>query len=243
MIAVIDTASRVRHACFNTLTKLGYPVVVFHSPDTFINSGTIYKATLLIIGKTRVPLAESEGLQWARSVRPSLRILVLGPREISLKQLHELFEREASENSQPDICDDLTKMRNAFERQMATFKLRELRHLYIPISMQAPSGPVMIASRYPHEEKSGVRDLRSCSDRDIPARPTHLHTVRDGSPPAGLGTEPPNSVPFLPRPIGEDRRGIVVRNKKFHFRLTWSQPYQVITTVRNTSAKSIGEAP
>jgi hypothetical protein len=41
MIAVIKTASGVRHACFNTLTEIGHSVAVFHSPGTFISSGTI----------------------------------------------------------------------------------------------------------------------------------------------------------------------------------------------------------
>jgi hypothetical protein len=113
MIAVIDTASSVRHTCFNTLTEMGISVAVFHSPDTFVNSGAIYKASLLILGKTRVCLTKSEPLIWAGFVRPHLRTVLPGLGEIELWQLGEIRERVGTEMSQPSICDCLAEMRTA----------------------------------------------------------------------------------------------------------------------------------
>lgn len=104
MIAVIDTASSVRHACFNALTEMGYPVVVFYSPDTFINSGAIYSASVLVLGETRVGRTRSEALLWASVVRPDLHTLLLGPGEIQLIHLCELFETDAAATARVNVA-------------------------------------------------------------------------------------------------------------------------------------------
>jgi FixJ family two-component response regulator len=77
MIVVIDTASNVRRSCFNALTEMGHSVVVFHSPDTFINSGAFYNTSLFILGETRVGWSESEALLWASTIRPNVRTLLV----------------------------------------------------------------------------------------------------------------------------------------------------------------------
>jgi len=105
MIAVIDNSSSVRHACFNALTEIGHSVTVFYSPETFIDSGTIYAVDLLVLGGMRVCRTKSEALQWAGSVRPNLRTLLLGYGEIELKHLCELSGIEEIETSRADVCD------------------------------------------------------------------------------------------------------------------------------------------
>jgi hypothetical protein len=110
MIAVIDTASSVRHTYYSTLTKMGHSVVVFHSPDTFVNSGAIYKVNLLILGKTRVCVTKSESLLWARFARPNLRTLLPGFGEIELKHLCEAHEMGKVETLQVEICDHLPQI-------------------------------------------------------------------------------------------------------------------------------------
>jgi hypothetical protein len=110
MIAVIDTASNVRHAYFNALTEMGHSVVVFHSPDTFVNSGAIYKANLLILGETRVCVTKSEALLWAKSARPNLRTLLPGFGEVELQHLSELFETEGVATTQVDLREYLAEI-------------------------------------------------------------------------------------------------------------------------------------
>lgn len=113
MIALIDTTSSVRRACFDALTEMGHSAAVFHSPETFINSGAIYAADLLIVGKTRICRTQSEALQWAGTVRPNLRTLLLGYGLIELKGLCQLYEMKGDDTPQADVCDYLTEIRMA----------------------------------------------------------------------------------------------------------------------------------
>jgi len=128
MIALIDTASNVRHACFNTLTEMGHSVAVFHSPDTFVNFGAIYRTKLLIIGKTRICPTKSEALLWARSARPNLRTVLPGLGEIELRQLCEAYEMEKVDVYRSDICDYLAKIRVALWTNNASM------HSHYPLS-------------------------------------------------------------------------------------------------------------
>jgi hypothetical protein len=102
MISVIDNTSTLRHACFNALATLGHPVVAFHSPETFVNSGAIYNSNLLILGRTRLCPSKCEALQWASAIRPNLRTLLLHPDCIELRHLLQICK---SENGVPPDAD------------------------------------------------------------------------------------------------------------------------------------------
>jgi hypothetical protein len=101
LITVIDNTSCVRHACFDSLTALGQFVAVFHSPETFVDSGAIFATDLLILGRTRSCRTKCEALRWASAVRPDLGTFLLHPDCTEWRPLRELCE----EGSLP-ILDD-----------------------------------------------------------------------------------------------------------------------------------------
>lgn len=103
MIAVIDAASNVRHACFNALTGFGHSVLVPQSPETYINPGALYSTNLLMLGSPRVKRTRSEPLLWARAVRPHLRTVLIGLVETQVKYLSEMFEAEWASSPQGGI--------------------------------------------------------------------------------------------------------------------------------------------
>jgi hypothetical protein len=92
MISVIDNTSCVRHACFDSLTALGQFVAVFHSPETFVDSGAIFGTDLLILGRTRSCRTKCEALRWAGTVRPNLKTFLLHPDCTEWRPLHQLCE-------------------------------------------------------------------------------------------------------------------------------------------------------
>ena len=96
MIAVIDIRSEVRHTCFDALTELGEAVEAFCSPQTFINSGAIAKADMLILGQTSLCRTTHECLQWASVLRPDLKTIILGPDCLDVESLDGLFGRQTS---------------------------------------------------------------------------------------------------------------------------------------------------
>jgi hypothetical protein len=89
MIAVIDISSEVRHICFDVLSEADKPAVVFYSTQTFVNSGAIFKADRLVLGRTRFCRTRCEALRWASTIRPSLRTVLLDPYRIELRSLSE----------------------------------------------------------------------------------------------------------------------------------------------------------
>lgn len=103
MIALIHANSNERHACFNTLTSMGHSVAVYHSPETFVNSGALDKTDFLILGRLRICPAQSEALLWASSIRPHLRTLVPGLGQIELKDLCETFDVYVDTISQTNV--------------------------------------------------------------------------------------------------------------------------------------------
>ena len=92
MISVIDNTSCVRHACFDSLTALGQFVAVFHSPETFVDSGAIFGTDLLILGRTRFCRTKCEALRWASTVRPNLKTFLLHPDCMEWRPLRQLCE-------------------------------------------------------------------------------------------------------------------------------------------------------
>jgi hypothetical protein len=95
MVSVICSSSDIRHACFDVLTALGHKVAVFHSPETFVNSGAFYKTSLLILGRTRFCRTKSEAVQWAMTIRPELETLLLHPHCMQLYRLDEICKAES----------------------------------------------------------------------------------------------------------------------------------------------------
>jgi len=77
MISLIEQKSTLRHGYFEALTALGYSVAVFYSPESFANSEALFAAELLVLGTTRLLVAESPALRRASEQRPALATIVL----------------------------------------------------------------------------------------------------------------------------------------------------------------------
>jgi hypothetical protein len=71
------------------LTATGQTVKVFHSPETFVNSGAVFKSELLILGRTAQSILECGTLQWAAMVRPNLQTFLL---HSDYREVHQLFK-------------------------------------------------------------------------------------------------------------------------------------------------------
>jgi hypothetical protein len=113
VISVIDNSSSLRHACFDALTALGQSVAVFHSPETFVDSGAIFATDLLILGRTRSCITQCEALQWASVVRPDLNALLLDPGRIELRRLRHLCEEGGSSISDDNAAICMETFRKA----------------------------------------------------------------------------------------------------------------------------------
>jgi hypothetical protein len=115
LITVIDNTSCVRHACFDSLTALGQFVSVFHSPETFVDSGAIFGTDLLILGRTRFCRTKCEALRWASTVRPNLKTFLLHPDCTEWRPLGQLCEEGSLPvlNDNPSNCLDI--LRKALE--------------------------------------------------------------------------------------------------------------------------------
>jgi hypothetical protein len=103
MIAVIDISSVVRHTCFDVFSEAGMPAAVFYSTQTFANSGAIFTADRLVLGRTQFCRTKCEALRWASTIRPGLPTLLLDPYRVELRSLLEVctdcIDRSPGNNS------------------------------------------------------------------------------------------------------------------------------------------------
>jgi hypothetical protein len=77
MISVIEQKSLLRHGYFEALSALGYSPNVFYSPESFASSRALFTTDVLVLGTTRLPIAESTALRQASEVRPRLVTIIL----------------------------------------------------------------------------------------------------------------------------------------------------------------------
>ena len=90
-ICLIDTCSAVRHLGFDMFSAIGHDVYGFYSPETFVCSGAAASVDILILGLTRMRLAENETLRWVGTYRPKIKTIVLGEGPALVHRLPELF--------------------------------------------------------------------------------------------------------------------------------------------------------
>jgi hypothetical protein len=107
MIAVIDKASEVRHTCTEALAALGQPAAAYYSTQSFVNSGAIFTSDLLILGRTRSCRTQCEALQWAKTVRPNLKTILLHPDCVEQRLLFHACESVDSLADDASVCLDV----------------------------------------------------------------------------------------------------------------------------------------
>jgi hypothetical protein len=90
-ICLLDTCSAVRHLGICMFSVSGYEVYVFYSPETFVRSGAAASVDILILGHTRICLAENETLRWVGTYRPDIKTIVLGDGPALVHRLPDLF--------------------------------------------------------------------------------------------------------------------------------------------------------
>lgn len=113
MISLIDCTSRVRHACFDAITALGQSVNVFYSPESFVNSGVLFRTDVLILGTTRFCRTESEPLRWASVVCPELKTILLVSNGIELCLLSDACNAVSSSHFTTDSASQLDVLKTA----------------------------------------------------------------------------------------------------------------------------------
>lgn len=114
MIAIIDMNSEVRHECYHLLSDEHISVAVFHSALTFVDSGALYGAGLLALGKTRRCRTNCETLRWASRVRPDLRTLLLNPMRLCIRPLLEVCNDPSDGLAENECCVSLDALRQAY---------------------------------------------------------------------------------------------------------------------------------
>jgi hypothetical protein len=130
MIAVIDINSEVRHECFKALSEDGIPVAVFHSTQTFVDSGAIFETRLLLLGQTRPCRSQCDSLRWARTMRPHLDTLLLKPLQLSIRSLSS-------------VCNDPDESPEHNECLASLEAFRRARHFGLLRSPRDSSGDLL----------------------------------------------------------------------------------------------------
>lgn len=120
MIAIIDTNSGVRRACYQALSNERVSVAVFFSVVTFVDSGAFFQAELLVLGKTRVCRTKCETFRWASSVRPDLRTLLLNPMRLGIRSLLEVCNEPSDRLAENDCFRSLDAFRRARDLGLLT---------------------------------------------------------------------------------------------------------------------------
>jgi hypothetical protein len=77
-------------------SAIGHDVYVFYSPETFVCSGAAASVDILILGLTRMRLAENETLRWVGTYRPKIKTIVLGRVQLSSIDCPTCFMRPQS---------------------------------------------------------------------------------------------------------------------------------------------------
>jgi hypothetical protein len=109
-ICLIDTSSAVRHLCSDMFSAIGYDLCVFYSPETFVYSGAVATVDLLILGHTRMRLAENKTLRAVGKYRPEIRTIVLGDSQALIHRLSELFQTPSIATVHENSLDRISRL-------------------------------------------------------------------------------------------------------------------------------------
>jgi hypothetical protein len=112
-ICLIDTSSAVRHLCSEMFSAIGYDLCVFYSPETFVYSDAVATVDILILGHTRMCLAESETLLAVGTYRPGIRTIVLGNSQALIHRLSDLFQTPSIATVHENSLDRISRLLQA----------------------------------------------------------------------------------------------------------------------------------
>ena len=113
-ICLIDTSSAVRHLCSDMFSAIGYDLCVFYSPETFAYSGAVATADILILGHTRMRLAENKTLRAVGTYRPEIRTIVLGDSQALIHRLSDLLRTPSIATVHENSLDRISRLLQTF---------------------------------------------------------------------------------------------------------------------------------